>query len=64
MMKDLLLGRTVVLVAMLSSRFVAAAYQGLMALVGQEAVLFSGTIADNIRYGRRDATQAQLEAAA
>jgi len=30
----------------------------------QEAVLFSGTIRDNIRYGRPDATEAEVEAAA
>ncbi len=30
----------------------------------QEAVLFSGTVRDNVRYGRPDATQAEIEAAA
>lgn len=35
-----------------------------MALVAQEPVLFSGTIADNIRYGRQSASDAQIEAAA
>ncbi len=30
----------------------------------QEAVLFSGSIRDNLRYGRPDATQAEIEAAA
>ncbi|MEP7116427.1 MAG: ABC transporter ATP-binding protein [Acidobacteriota bacterium] len=35
-----------------------------IALVPQEAVLFGGTIADNIRYGRLDATEAEVEAAA
>ena len=35
-----------------------------IALVPQEPVLFEGTIADNIRYGRLDATHAQVEAAA
>ncbi|MCA9673612.1 MAG: ATP-binding cassette domain-containing protein [Myxococcales bacterium] len=35
-----------------------------MALVAQEPVLFSGTIRDNIAYGRDDATQAQVERAA
>lgn len=33
-------------------------------LVSQKAVLFSGTIADNIRYGKQDATEAELEHAA
>lgn len=33
-------------------------------LVPQEATLFGGTIADNIRYGRLDATDAEVEAAA
>jgi ATP-binding cassette, subfamily B, bacterial len=32
--------------------------------VPQDAVLFSGTIADNLRYGKADATDAQVEAAA
>jgi ABC-type multidrug transport system fused ATPase/permease subunit len=31
--------------------------------VPQTAVLFSGTVADNIRYGRADATDARLRAA-
>lgn len=35
-----------------------------IALVPQEPVLFAGTIADNIRYGRLDATHAQIVAAA
>jgi ABC-type multidrug transport system fused ATPase/permease subunit len=35
-----------------------------IALVPQEPVLFSGTIADNIRYGRLDASDEALEAAA
>ena len=33
-------------------------------LVPQETVIFSGTIADNIRYGRPDATDAEVESAA
>eukprot|EP01116_Phalansterium_solitarium_P018473 TRINITY_DN489_c0_g1_i1.p1 TRINITY_DN489_c0_g1~~TRINITY_DN489_c0_g1_i1.p1 ORF type:complete len:1312 (+),score=501.72 TRINITY_DN489_c0_g1_i1:46-3981(+) len=33
-------------------------------VVGQEPVLFSGTIADNIRFGRPDATQQEIEDAA
>jgi ABC-type multidrug transport system fused ATPase/permease subunit len=35
-----------------------------IALVPQEPVLFSGTIADNIRYGRLQASDEELEAAA
>jgi subfamily B ATP-binding cassette protein MsbA len=35
-----------------------------IAIVPQEAMLFSGTVAENIRYGRLDATQADIEGAA
>jgi subfamily B ATP-binding cassette protein MsbA len=35
-----------------------------VAVVTQEPFLFDGSIADNIRYGRRDATEAELRAAA
>ncbi|MBA2644263.1 MAG: ABC transporter ATP-binding protein [Solirubrobacterales bacterium] len=35
-----------------------------MGIVPQEAFLFSGTIAENIAFGRPDATEAQVEAAA
>ncbi len=35
-----------------------------MAVVSQEPVLFSGTIRENIRYGRLDATDAEVERAA
>ncbi len=35
-----------------------------MALVSQDPVLFSGSIRDNIRYGRLDATDEEIEAAA
>jgi ABC-type multidrug transport system fused ATPase/permease subunit len=35
-----------------------------MGIVPQEAFLFSGTIADNLAFGRTDATRADLEAAA
>ena len=34
-----------------------------IAVVAQEPVIFSGSIADNIRYGREDATPAQIRAA-
>ncbi len=35
-----------------------------IAIVPQEAVLFSGTVAENVRYGRLDATDDEIEAAA
>jgi len=35
-----------------------------VAMVLQEAILFSGTIRDNLRYGRPEATDAEVEAAA
>ena len=35
-----------------------------IAIVSQEPILFSGTIAENLRYGRPDATEAQVRAAA
>ena len=35
-----------------------------IAIVFQDAVLFGGTVADNLRYGRRDATDAEVEEAA
>jgi subfamily B ATP-binding cassette protein MsbA len=38
--------------------------RGAIAIVPQEAMLFSGSVAENIRYGRLDATQAEIEAAA
>ncbi len=41
-----------------------ASLRAAIAIVPQEALLFSGTIADNIRYGRLDATRAEVEAAA
>ena len=39
-------------------------YQSNLGIVLQQPHLFSRTIADNIRYGRLDATQAEIEAAA
>ncbi|KAF2069672.1 hypothetical protein CYY_009009 [Polysphondylium violaceum] len=38
--------------------------RSLFGLVGQEPTLFSGTIAENIRYGKEDATQEEIEEAA
>jgi len=40
------------------------ALRGAMAVVSQDPMLFSGTIAENIRYGRLDATDEEVEAAA
>jgi len=40
------------------------ALRGAIGIVPQEPLLFSGTIADNIRYGRLDATRAEIEHAA
>lgn len=38
--------------------------RGVVAMVPQETILFSGTIRDNIRYGRPEATDAEVEQAA
>lgn len=38
--------------------------RGAIAIVPQEAMLFSGTILENIAYGRLDATRSEIEAAA
>ena len=46
------------------SRYSLKSLRERIALVPQEPVLFSGTIADNIRYGRLDASDADVEAAA
>lgn len=40
------------------------AYHAQLGIVPQEAFLFAGTVRDNIAYGRRDATDAQVEQAA
>ncbi len=40
------------------------AVRSMIGLVPQETVIFSGSIAENIRYGRPDATDAEVEAAA
>jgi subfamily B ATP-binding cassette protein MsbA len=41
-----------------------ASLRGQIGLVPQEAILFGGTVAENIRYGRLDATQAEIVEAA
>lgn len=41
-----------------------ASLRGRIGLVAQEATLFGGTVRDNIRYGRLDASDAEIEAAA
>jgi ABC-type multidrug transport system fused ATPase/permease subunit len=45
-------------------RYRVRALRDRIAIVLQDPVLFSGTIADNLRYGRLDATQDQIEQAA
>ncbi len=39
-------------------------YRSLLAIVQQDVFLFDGSVSDNIAYGRRDATQAEVEDAA
>ena len=46
------------------ARLRLADLRGRIALVPQETQLFNGTIAENIRYGRLEATAAEIEAAA
>ena len=46
------------------SRYSLVSLRKQIALVPQEPVLFSGTIADNIRYGRLDASDSEVEASA
>ena len=46
------------------SRYSLSSLRERVALVPQQPVLFSGTIADNIRYGRLDASDAEVVAAA
>lgn len=44
--------------------YTLASLRGAIAGVSQDVFLFSGTVAENIRYGRPGATQAEVEAAA
>jgi ATP-binding cassette, subfamily B, bacterial len=46
------------------NQFDSVAYHRHLGIVPQEAYLFSGTIRDNIAFGRADATDAEVEAAA
>ncbi|MBC5810087.1 MAG: ABC transporter ATP-binding protein [Candidatus Eremiobacteraeota bacterium] len=46
------------------ARLSLSALRGAIAIVPQEPLLFSGTIEENIRYGRLDATRAEIESAA
>ena len=46
------------------SRYALSSLRAQIALVPQTPVLFDGTIADNIRYGRLDATDGEVHAAA
>ena len=45
-------------------RYAVRSLRERMAIVPQDPVLFSGTIAENLRYGRLDATDAEIEDAA
>ena len=46
------------------SKVKLASLRGQMGIMLQDSFIFSGTVADNIRYGRLDATQEQIEASA
>jgi subfamily B ATP-binding cassette protein MsbA len=46
------------------ARIKLTALRGAIAIVPQEALLFSGTVGENIRYGRLDATRPEIEMAA
>ncbi|WP_042160934.1 ABC transporter ATP-binding protein [Paenibacillus gorillae] len=43
---------------------ISSAWHSQLALVSQEPILFTGTIRDNIRFGREDASQDEIEQAA
>jgi len=47
-----------------SARVTVASLRAAMAIVPQEATLFGGTVRENVLYGRLDATEADVEAAA
>ncbi|WP_426753152.1 ABC transporter ATP-binding protein [Myxococcus sp. Y35] len=47
-----------------ADRYTAASVRGQFALVTQEPLLFHGTVLDNLRYARPDATREEVEAAA
>ncbi len=47
-----------------AASIVPAALSRMTAWIGQSPVIFAGTIRDNIRFGREDATDAEVEAAA
>jgi ATP-binding cassette subfamily B protein/subfamily B ATP-binding cassette protein MsbA len=47
-----------------ASRYALRSLRQRISVVSQESVLFSGTIADNIRYGKLDASDDEVEAAA
>jgi len=44
--------------------FILDSWRGAIAIAGQDADLFAGTIAENIAYGNPDATQSRIESAA
>jgi ABC-type multidrug transport system fused ATPase/permease subunit len=46
------------------SKYTLRSLRERIAIVPQDAVLFSGTIADNLRYGKLEATREEIEAAA
>ena len=47
-----------------ASKYSLSSLREQIALVPQHPVLFSGTVADNIRYGRLDASKSEIQAAA
>ena len=61
---DATVGRGRASTACRSTTYDQVAFHQQLGVVPQEAFLFSGTIRDNIAYGREDATDAEVEAAA